>query len=466
MAAATVASAGCEDDAFLWPIEGRTPHVWLRWPYVAVCSGSVLTVFEHSTGPEADAPLMSNRFTMKLEQAAGGVSAGRGANVLHGIDVRDGYLAASTANGLVLLGELAGAPLDGAPWDQSALAELAGHTKAVGFMRIHGEAGSLYTSSFDRTVRQWSLASRSCLQTVKVGTPALQLALVPGPASTADKLLVGCGDGSIRVWDTGARKASKALLMLSRFSHDEYVGKLQLSGDGERLLSCSRNGQLQLWRRDEKAGYVPDSAELLALLPPEAWLLELTPQGVLEMTARGGVRLWDWQLHTRACGAQEPKRSAMLESPSESACIASGPEGCTVVVAGVRTQDAAGSAPATGDKLELQVLRLRGTFGAAANAAPPAATLGQGKQPSDGTWDAAAPPAPAPSAIAPAVPASGSWERWRSLAVEEGVLIDAGLEDRLAKMEAVASAAGRDLNEVTVRAFLRKMAIKEAPTLE
>jgi len=62
-----------------------------------------------------------------------------------------------------------------------------------------------------------------------------------------------------------------------------------------------------------------------------------------------------------------------------------------------------------------------------------------------------------------AAPAVGyvGWERWRSVASEEGVEIDAMVQQKLGMMETVAASAGRELGEATVRAFLKKCVVKD-----
>ena len=50
--------------------------------------------------------------------------------------------------------------------------------------------------------------------------------------------------------------------------------------------------------------------------------------------------------------------------------------------------------------------------------------------------------------------------RWRKLAAEEGVEADDVLQGRLCAMERVAAATGRELTDVSVRAFIKRCAAK------
>ena len=60
------------------------------------------------------------------------------------------------------------------------------------------------------------------------------------------------------------------------------------------------------------------------------------------------------------------------------------------------------------------------------------------------------------SVLAGALPAG--WDRWRAVAADEGLTIDAMLQQKLVMMESVAASAGRELSEATVRAFMRRSA--------
>ena len=144
-------------------------NVWLRWPYLVVCDGDLVQVFDahtpaegsSSAGDEASSAGDSFECVHQFSLAryhVGAAASGRGANVLHGLDVRAGCLVGGTASGLVLhvvlppSGGSLPTPLAGA---EPTICELAGHTKVVGFVQLaHAPDNDLaYTSSLDRTVR-------------------------------------------------------------------------------------------------------------------------------------------------------------------------------------------------------------------------------------------------------------------------------------------------------------------------
>ena len=331
-------------------------------------------------------------------------------------------------------------------------------------------------------VRQWSLRQGACLQVVKAGTAVLSIALLPPPppAGTAaagapppagPQLLMGCHDGTVRLWEVGCRKASKALATL-RYQHDSYVGSLQLSADGTRLLTCGRSGQLQLWRRHEreKEKFVAAPELLPRTAAGEvapavacAWRLDLLSRGLLAVSAAGGVDLWAWgaraplRLRPDALACQlldQPAESFVAESCAAPPCAAEGdaPQGgeaaarATLVFAGLRRGGAGGEAGGAAFCLELHRcvgLPLPSTpTGDAAAGGGDAARQGEG----GGGGEAAV--------------AAWEWEAcmaaWHGLAIEMGVTPDDELRQQLLKMTRVAEATGQPLGGETVRNFLRR----------
>jgi hypothetical protein len=139
-------------------------NVWLRWPYLVVCDGALVQVFDAGSSAGDEAGSAGDSFLQCVHQFSlaryhvGAATSGRGANVLHGLDVRAGCLVGGTASGVVLhvvlppSGGSLPTPLAGA---EPTIRELAGHTKVVGFVQLaHAPDDDLaYTSSLDRTVR-------------------------------------------------------------------------------------------------------------------------------------------------------------------------------------------------------------------------------------------------------------------------------------------------------------------------
>jgi len=429
------------------PGSSGSTRVWLRWPYLAVCDGALVQVFSAAAGAEGGssagsaaegAPLQCLRRFSLARYNTGAAASGRGANVLHGLDVRAGCLVGGTASGSVLhveLGAGGGSSDDAEP----AVHELNGHTKVVSCVQLaccDGDDGPqlAYSSSLDKTVRQWSLRDRACLQVVKAGTAVLAITLLPpsphGPRGAS--LLMGCNDGTVRMWvESGGKKAARAVSTL-RHQHDSYVGALQLSSDGERLLSCSRSGQLQLWRRHEKEGFAADADGLqpsAAANVADAWRLDVLSSGLLAVSAAGGVCYWAWGARAAQPLRPDALASSLLDQPCESHVEedAARPGRATLVFAGLRrATEAAEAATAEAAMLCLEVHRC--------------ADLRIGEEP--GATDAF------------------DWPQMRALALELDVAPDDDLQQQLLKMARVAQATGRELSESTVRTFLQRRKAK------
>ncbi|KAL3921936.1 MAG: hypothetical protein SGPRY_004730, partial [Prymnesium sp.] len=194
------------------------PQLWLRHPFVALCSGAELSLHTLQDRALDDSSLLTHHSHCTLPAAYCQPRAGLGGNALHGFDIRAGWLAGGTTTGSILL-----IPLhpEGA-LQREAMRVLEGHAKVVSWLCIHTSGERLYSSSFDRTIREWSLSDMTCLQTVKIGSPVLQLKLFPPSGGDDAQLLVGCGDGTIKLWDPQQRKAQKAIRTL-RFTHRECV---------------------------------------------------------------------------------------------------------------------------------------------------------------------------------------------------------------------------------------------------
>ena len=401
----------------------NSTNLWVKPPYVITCDEAVVAVhvFEQS-----ELKLLC-KFALKAYLQSGKLrESGRGANALHGVDLRGDLLLGGTHSGLLLCVPLSPPPSGDAP----PLHELAGHTKVVHAAVLSPrDAKIAFTGSFDRTVRQWGeLPAGVPLQTVKVGTPVIALEIIPDAASAEAQLLLGGGDGTVRLWTPACRKASKALATL-KYIHDEYAGILRLSPDGGRLLSCSRSGQLQLWRRGKGGVYEPTPADMPAADLSNAWRLEPTAQGLIEVGGRGECKLWRWGARAATIVAEPSVPALLLETPSAVAVAAAASDTETdvsysVAFAGLRHADGG----STGGGVHLEAVQLLAT------------------------WPVDAPP-PAP--------ATGlNSARWGEIAEEEGVVLDDALQSLLGKMEGVAIAAGRELTDASVRQMIRRQKTK------
>ena len=502
-----------------------TTNVFLRPPHIIISDGAQLEIFRIGGSinprPGYGVPRVFKtslgKYVMKEFEIHKEALKGRGVNVVHGCDLQDGTLACGTATGLVLVFDLAnvdtsdGPPVtdplkDGQdPGTLPGTTELRGHTKVVGFLRLGVGCKRLYTSSLDRTVRIWGLPSGDCFQTVKVGTTVLQLLMLPPSSSSSEqqKIIFGGGDGLVRMYDPD-KKPNKALTTLSKYSHKEYVGELFLA-DGitedngtidatvKTLVSCGRDGSLMLWRADNKNGFIPMPDRVPdrnQFLPMEYWRVDLCSHGLLGITRKGGIHLWR---KSKSEGAP-PERVTLLADAFSSELRSTPCDGFVrenaqqeawywsetrstpplleVVFVGMRPGSAASGAGTQSSEthiLEVHTATIEAipeaVGGVTRATAPATAATGGGKgkavDVSDGVTTAAA--ALATSNISGSVAALPErWDRWCELAAEEGVEVDLALQKRLLMMETVAaSSTGAALSEATVRACLKKLAIKK-----
>ena len=429
-------------------------NAWLRCDHIVTCDRNKLQVYTLDGQRALDTT---------LSQTVPANATGRAANIVHGCDILGSTLALGTSSGLVLIMDMEAS---------TTTKELAGHTKVVAFMRLAPKQ-HLFTSSLDKSVRLWELAGGSCLHIVKVGTPVLQLALLP-PSDDNTKVLMGCGDGTVRLWDPACKKTSRALTTL-RFAHKDYVGEIRLTDDASRLLSCSRDGHIQTWRADGKHGFVP-AADLLPgrETGDDGWRVDLTSHGLVSITRRGGVHLWRPAANEPLRLLEESFGVPMAESPCDSAAAAELPGGddtTTLRVAFIGVRATPGGSG--GMAVELHVARLTipaASTEGASDAQAGGSDVGEGHSASAATAGEGGGGATAggggshglggSSGGTPSSVPTG-WTRWCALAAEEGVTMDAALQQRLVMMEHVAANTGRELAEATVRAFLRRSMVKE-----
>ncbi len=451
--------AGTHDDWWAWSENvgaGSTPSVWLRWPALVVCERENLRLYVASD--DAGDLRQCAAVSLGRYQPALQLSSGRGAQVVQCVDFRRDCLACGTSAGALLAFSLDAASLDIA----SAPLEMAGHSKVVTSVSASADGRHLFSASMDRTLRIWTLPCGSPLRTLKIGTPIVAMALCPPPPGAApaaaaldspdaapapQQLLVGCADGTVRLWDAECAKPSRAARAL-RSAHAQYVGVIRVAA--EYALSSSRDGELQLWRRDAREGYapwaegMPRAADLAA-----CWLLDLLPDGIVAVGAAGTVKLWPWSSASPVLLRDQPHASRYLDAPCESRCDAHADGSAAIAFVGVRAHVSASTAgtatePRGGAAL-IELCRMPRTSGpmstryAGSSAAHPAAHSRAG-----------------PAAAAGADTAEVLLHRWAEMAAEEGVQVDSTLQEQLERMQGIASAAGRELSEASVRAFLRR----------
>ena len=231
-------------------------------------------------------------------------------------------------------------------WDLGRRQELRGHSDRVREVALSPDGSTLYTASFDKTVKVWDAASGDLRTTLATGHPNSIIVLAASPdgrtfatgdagghltiwdaesllplhpmAQNSDAVLVsgtyspdgrlltmGGFDGAITVWDV----ASGRFVASRPQAHDGWVVSLAFSPDGKLLVSGGTDGSIQWW---DVSG-VGEAAEttLAAAGKPSSghtnWVTGLlfTPDGktLISGGADPAIRFWD-------VGNHEPVRES------------------------------------------------------------------------------------------------------------------------------------------------------------
>ncbi|XP_071452025.1 autophagy-related protein 16-1 isoform X2 [Hetaerina americana] len=126
--------------------------------------------------------------------------------------------------------------------DQRLRHTLTGHCGKVLAAKFLGEPSKVVSGSHDRTLKVWDLRSRACIETKFAGSSCNDLVTCDGSGSA---IISGHFDKRIRFWDArmggdGSSTAANDILLQGK------VTSLDLSRDGNYLLSCVRDDSLKL----------------------------------------------------------------------------------------------------------------------------------------------------------------------------------------------------------------------------
>jgi WD40 repeat protein/DNA-binding XRE family transcriptional regulator len=269
---------------------GGVPDVALRWDGQLVASGGM----DRTVRLWAAAPASGYKGQL-LATLEGHTGLVRGV-ALSG----DGQLAASAGDdGTVRL--WAAAPASG--YKGQLLATLEGHTGLVRGVALSGDGQLVASAGDDGTVKLWSVTPRYAnspaedvtsasvwaigYQGQLLGTLAGHAGPIYGLALSTDGHLVASGshDGTVRLWDTAARR-----LVATLEGYSAGVRTVALSNDGHRVASGSHDGTVQLWD-------APGGRLVAALVGYTAGVrtVALSRDGlrVASGSHDGMIRLWD-----------------------------------------------------------------------------------------------------------------------------------------------------------------------------
>lgn len=133
-------------------------------------------------------------------------------------------------------------------WDVASgeqVRTLAGHNGAVFDVAFSPDGAALASASADGTVKLWNVATGERLDTL--GQPeSEQYAVAFSP--DGQWIAAAGADRQIRLWRFVANDGPRTNpLIVSQFAHEEPVVKLAFSPDGSKLVSASEGGEISLW---------------------------------------------------------------------------------------------------------------------------------------------------------------------------------------------------------------------------
>jgi hypothetical protein len=159
-------------------------------------------------------------------------------------------------------------------------APIRGHANGLQCVAFSPDGKSLLTSSYDKTLRLWTLDDRTERMILFKGEECNKAAFSPDGRWIA----AGFWDGSVRIWDSGSLESRTVL------GHRQQVRSVLFSGDSKTLISGSTDRSIRLSNVSTR-----EAEKIFENLPRGVMSLALSGDGHLLAAGcgSGAVRVWE-----------------------------------------------------------------------------------------------------------------------------------------------------------------------------
>jgi GTPase SAR1 family protein len=174
-------------------------------------------------------------------------------------------------------------------YDQARMV-LKGHKREIRGVAITSDGKTIISSSYDRTLKVWDLASGQCQATFPSHFADVNDSIITPDGATA---ISTSDDKTLKVWDLATGHC------LATFGgHIELVGRVAIALDGNTIVSSSNDKTLRVW--DLSTG---QSHAILRSHTERVLSVAITPDDKTIVSGSGDMTLKVWDLATGQCQA-------------------------------------------------------------------------------------------------------------------------------------------------------------------
>ncbi|MGB5260365.1 MAG: hypothetical protein WBO34_07570 [Gammaproteobacteria bacterium] len=170
------------------------------------------------------------------------------------------------------------------------------HTDSVNGIVFVDAGQGLVTAGYDGRIVRWSIDGR-LLEQVESPAPVTHMVAL----ETADYLLTGHADGSVRQW-----RLSDLAMLQTQTLHRGSVKAVAIAPDGVRYASSGTDGAVFTWSDHAPVRRLEDP-------PTDAWTLAFSPDGQWLMGG-GWFRLFRWRLNDASMQSLPTRHRGIIRS--------------------------------------------------------------------------------------------------------------------------------------------------------